>query len=123
MRAYGHKVWVFPDGYAPARSTGALSHECVSVLNTGERDAHLTLTAVFQEEREPLVFRAVCPAMRSRHVRLDRLVAESGEPIPKESCYSLVVESDEPVTAQYSRLDTSAGGMGLCTLLGHREDL
>ena len=122
MRAYGKRVWIFADGFAPSRSTNALSHECVSVVNTGERAANIRITAIFQEERAPMIFSAVCPAGRSRHVRLDHIATDAGEKIPKESCYSLVFESDEPIVAQYSRLDTSAGGMGLCTTLGYTEE-
>jgi len=108
-----------PDGYLPAGGQGIESHEAVCVLNTGDRDAHLVLTAYFRD-REPLVGEAVVVgARRNVHLRLDRPEEIGGLRIPPETPYGLVVTSDRPVVVQHSRMDTRLGGMALLTTLGY----
>lgn len=58
-RTVGSKLWLIPDCYLPAESTGGLeSHESTCVLNLGARPATITLTAYF-EDREPLKGKSV----------------------------------------------------------------
>src|SRR5208337_1661375 len=67
----GGKLWIVPDCFLPAQSTGDLkSHESTCVLNIGKKPATLNLTAYF-EQREPMEgFQAVCPPRRTNHIRL-----------------------------------------------------
>ena len=96
-----------------------VSHEAVCVLNTSDRNAVVSLTLYF-EDREPMTgFTAECNAGRTHHIRLDRIVSENGEKIPRDTPYALLVESTEPVVAQYSRLDTSAVEMALMTTIAY----
>ncbi len=119
-KAYGKKVWMIPDGFLHSVSLNdQVSHEAVCVLNTSEKDAMISLTLYF-EDREPMTgFKAVCGAGRTHHIRLDRIVSEKGEKIPRDTPYALLVESTEPVVAQYSRLDTSAVEMALMTTIAY----
>lgn len=118
MPAYGQRVWLVPDGYLPERSQGDLeSHESLCVLNTGSQDAHLALTVYF-EDRPPLRGLTVTvPAERTLHVRLDRLRTPGGEAIPRGVPYALLVESDQPVVVQASRMDTSQAALTLMTTM------
>lgn len=121
--AYGKKVWLIPDGFLHSVSLNdQVSHEAVCVLNTSDKDAVISLTLYF-EDREPMTgFKAECNAGRTHHIRLDRIVSENGEKIPRDTPYALLVESTEPVVAQYSRLDTSAVEMALMTTIAYPID-
>ena len=122
-KAYGKKVWLIPDGFLHSVSLNdQVSHEAVCVLNTSDRNAVVSLTLYF-EDREPMTgFKAECNAGRTHHIRLDRIVSENGEKIPRDTPYALLVESTEPVVAQYSRLDTSAVEMALMTTIAYPID-
>lgn len=122
-KAYGKKVWLIPDGFLHSVSLNdQVSHEAVCVLNTSDKDAVISLTLYF-EDREPMTgFKAECNAGRTHHIRLDRIVSENGEKIPRDTPYALLVESTEPVVAQYSRLDTSAVEMALMTTIAYSID-
>lgn len=117
----GKRIWCIPDCYYPERTSGAHyeSHEAICVLNMGNRDANLNITLYF-EDREPMTgFNAVCPSRRTNHVRLDHIKDEEGNGIPRGVAYALVLESDEPIVAQYSRLDTTQAELGLMTTMAY----
>ena len=116
MKEYGKKTWLIADCFYPAVSTVAKSHEAICVLNTGLKEAQITLTLYF-EDASKRIFRTVCPGERTHHIRMDKLVDENGEGVPSEKPYAVLVESTCPIVAQYSRLDTSAGNEALCTTM------
>ena len=117
-KAYGKTVWLIPDGFLHSVSLNdQVSHEAVCVLNTSDKDAKITLTLYFEDRDVMTGFTAECKAGRTHHIRLDRMVSENGEKIPRDVPYALLVESTEPVVAQYSRLDTSAVEMALMTTI------
>lgn len=119
-KAYGKKVWLIPDGFLHSVSLNdQVSHEAVCVLNTSDKDAKITLTLYFEDRDVMTGFTADCKAGRTHHIRLDRIVSENGEKIPRDVPYALLVESTEPVVAQYSRLDTSAVEMALMTTIAY----
>ena len=119
-KAYGKKVWLIPDGFLHSVSLNdQVSHEAVCVLNTSDKDAKITLTLYFEDRDVMTGFTADCKAGRSHDIRLDRIVSENGEKIPRDVPYALLVESTEPVVAQYSRLDTSAVEMALMTTIAY----
>ena len=119
-KAYGKKVWLIPDGFLHSVSLNdQVSHEAVCVLNTSDKDAKITLTLYFEDRDTMTGFTADCKAARTHHIRLDRMVSENGEKIPRDVPYALLVESTEPVVAQYSRLDTSAVEMALMTTIAY----
>ena len=78
MKEYGKKTWLIADCFYPAVSTVAKSHEAICVLNTGLKEAQITLTLYF-EDAPKRVFRTVCPGERTHHIRMDKLVDENGE--------------------------------------------
>ena len=56
---------------------------------------------------------------RTHHIRMDKLRNENGEPIPRNTPYAVLVESNTPIVCQYSRLDTSAPEMALMTTIAY----
>ncbi len=114
----GKNIWVIPDGFMSDTSCGNfVSHEAVCVLNLGNTAAKISLTVMF-EDREPLGgFKAVCEPRRTNHIRLDKIVNDKGERIPKEVPYAVLVESSVPIVAQHSRMDVSQPSMTLMTTI------
>ncbi len=108
MQAIGHTIWAIPEGYIPGQSHGSgralTSHEAFCILNAGERDAHVELT-VFYEDGDPVgPYELVVPARRTRHFRFNDL--DDPAPIPRDTPYSSVIESDNPIVVQHTRLDS-----------------
>ena len=121
MKAYGKNTWMIPDCYWPEITTDGhyVSHEAICVMNTGAEDAHIHITLLF-EDREPMDgFYACCGARRTHHIRLDRLTDENGKSVPMGVPYAAVVESNQPIVVQYSRLDTTQVNETLMTTMAH----
>ncbi len=80
------------------------SHETFCVLNAGDADAHLVVTLYFAD-REPVgPYRVTVPARRTRHVRFND--PDDPEPVPRDTDYASLIESDVPVVVQHTRLDS-----------------
>jgi hypothetical protein len=80
------------------------SHEAFCVLNVSEEDAHVRLT-IFFSDREPAgPYELTVPARRTQHVRFNSL--QSPEPIPSDTNYASLIESDVPIVVQHTRLDS-----------------
>jgi hypothetical protein len=108
MREIGRTRWAIAEGYIPGWSHGPepqmVSHETVCLLNASDQDAHVEIT-IFYKDREPAgPYRVTVPARRTRHVRFNDL--SDPEPIPKDTDFASVIESDVPVVAQHTRLDS-----------------
>jgi len=114
----GAKLWLIPDCYLPADSTGGMeSHESTCVLNLSSRPATITLTAYF-EDRQPLKgLRATCPPQRTVHIRINALKNKKGESIPTGTPFALKVKSNERVVVQHTRLDTTQPALSLMTTM------
>ncbi|AZT90905.1 hypothetical protein ELD05_09760 [Caldicellulosiruptor changbaiensis] len=119
MKALGKKVWVIPDGYIPSEGSMSIpGHECLCIVNTGDVDAKVKLT-VFFEDRDPIESDYfVVKAKRTIHAWLNKSELIGNLVIPKEVPYSLVVESDQNIVVQMSRLDTRLGNMALLSVIG-----
>jgi len=117
-RSVGAKLWLIPDCYLPAESTGGMeSHESTCVLNLGTRSANIVLTAYF-EDREPITgLRATCPPHRTVHIRINALKNRKGESIPKGAPFALRVKSNVKVVVQHTRLDTTQPALSLMTTM------
>ena len=120
----GRKRWAIAEGYIPSRSHGPepelLSHETACLLNSGEADAHVTLT-IFFSDREPVgPFRITVGARRTKHVRFNDL--RDPEVIPTGVDYASVIESDVPIVVQHSRLDSRQAENALITTIAYAAD-
>ena len=60
---------------------------------------------MFFSDREPAgPYRVTVPARRTKHARFNDL--EDPEPVPTDTDYASVIESDVPIVVQHSRLDS-----------------
>lgn len=118
-----NETWLIPDAYLPAAGDGPPhGHEAVCVLNTGNREAHLTLDLYF-EDRPPVLGIAVTVGPeRSRHLRMDDAEALGGTQVPRETAYAIRLTADVPVAVQYSRLDVAQPNYSLMTTMALPTD-
>lgn len=119
----GKKRWAIAEGYIPGWSTGPKpqleSHETVCLLNAGDRDARVEIT-IFYSDRDPVgPYRVVVPARRTLHLRFNKLT--DPEPIPKDTDFASVIESDQPIVVQHTRLDSRQAENALLTTIAYGE--
>lgn len=123
MKPYGKKVWLIPDTFLNSVSKNeSISHEAICVINTCDADAHITLTLFFEDRDCRSDFHTQCPARRTHHIRLDKILSDTGEKIPRDTPYAVLLESDMPVVVQYSRLDSSQSELALMTTIAYPVD-
>ena len=60
------------------------------------------------------------PAGRTRHLRFNQL--EDPEPVPKDTDYASVIESDVPIVVQHTRLDSRQAALGLISTIAYPAD-
>ncbi len=104
----GRRRWAIAEGYIPSWSNGPepqfTSHETACLLNASDEEAHVEIT-VFFSDREPVgPYHLAVPAQRTMHLRFNEL--EDPEPIPVDTDYASVIESDVPIVVQHTRLDS-----------------
>jgi hypothetical protein len=119
MPAVGHRRWAIAEGYIPSSSNGPepemLSHETACILNAGDEDAHVEITLYFKD-REPVgPYRVTVPARRTLHMRFNDL--KEPEPVPRGTEYASVIESDQPIVVQHTRLDSRQAENALLTTI------
>src|ERR1700747_912780 len=119
--AIGQTWWVIAEGYTPAGSHGKspefTSHEACCVLNAGSADAHIELT-IFYADREPAgPYLLTVPARRTRHFRFNDL--RDPAPIPLGTSYATLIESDQPIVVQHTRLDSRQSENALMTTIAY----
>jgi hypothetical protein len=123
MKAIGKKRWAIPEGYIPSESVSTeralVSHETACILNAGDDDAHVTITVLFTN-REPVIYKVTVPARRTLHLRFNDL--KDPEPVPLDTDYSSVFESDVPITVQHTRLDSRRAEISLLTTIAYGQD-
>jgi hypothetical protein len=125
MKAHvGHRRWAIAEGYVPGWSNSPeplfTSHETACLLNVSDQDAHVEIT-VFFSDREPVgPYRLTIPARRTLHVRFNEL--EDPEPIPVDTDYASVIESDVPVVVQHTRLDSRQAENALLSTIAYASN-
>lgn len=104
----GHKRWAIAEGYIPDSSHGPMpemtSHETVCLLNTSDNDAHVQITIFFSDQEPVGPYQVTVPARRTKHVRFNDL--KDPAPVPRATDYASIIESDVPIVAQHTRLDS-----------------
>jgi hypothetical protein len=108
MTAVGHRIWAIPEGYIPSGSMSQkhalVSHETACILNTSDEEAHIKITLFFTD-RAPLgPYSVTVPRQRTLHLRFNDLMEP--EPVPRDTDYSSIFESDVPIVVQHTRLDS-----------------
>ena len=116
--AIGHRRWAIAEGYIPPASTGTTreleSHETVCILNAADQDAHVRITIYFHD-RDPVgPYEVTVPSRRTRHVRFNDFI---NPPVPRGTDFSSVIESDVPVVAQHTRLDSRQPALALLSTI------
>ncbi len=119
----GSRRWAIAEGYIPASSTGPepdfTSHETACLLNTGTREACVSLTVYFTDRAPAGPYEIRVPAQRTKHVRFNDLV--DPEPIPRGTDYASVITSDVPIVVQHTRLDSRQSENALLTTIAYSE--
>jgi len=121
MGAIGRTLWAIAEGYIPPAGTQGSreleSHETACLLNTGEADAHVRITLYFRD-REPVgPYRVTVPARRTLHLRFNDLTDPA--PVPRNTDYASVIESDVPIVVQHTRLDSRQSALALLTTMAY----
>ncbi len=119
--AIGHRRWAIAEGYIPPSSTGPepqmTSHETASLLNASDDDASVRIMVYFTDREPAGPYEISVPARRTLHVRFNEL--ENPEPIPHDTDYASVIESDVPIVVQHTRLDSRQAENALLTTVAH----
>lgn len=120
----GKRRWAIAEGYIPSWSNGPepqmKSHESACLLNAGDGDAHVEITAYF-EDREPAgPYRITVPARRTLHFWFNEL--SDPEPIPADTDYASIIESDVPIVVQHTRLDSRQAENALMSTIAYADD-
>jgi hypothetical protein len=108
MEPIGHKRWAIAEGHIPAQSSfserSLISHETACILNAGDREALVQIT-IFFADREPVgPYRVTVAPRRTLHLRFNDLTDPA--PVPRDTDYSSVFESNVPIVVQHTRLDS-----------------
>lgn len=115
----GKKRWAIAEGYIPGWSHGPepqmTSHETACLLNANDREANVRIMVYFADRDPTGPYRITVPARRTRHVRFNEL--KDPAPIPKDTDYASVIESDVPIVVQHTRLDSRQSELGLITTI------
>jgi hypothetical protein len=95
------------------------SHETACLLNTGDQAAHVKITIYFSDREPAGPYQVVVPARRTLHVRFNDL--KDPEPIPLDTDYASLIESDVPIVVQHTRLDSRQSENALITTIAYAE--
>jgi hypothetical protein len=120
----GKRCWAIAEGYIPSQSHGPepalTSHETACLLNVSEQDAHVEIT-IFFADREPAgPYSVLVPAKRTKHLRFNDL--QEPEPIPRDTDYASMIESDVPIVVQHTRLDSRQNANALLSTVAYAEE-
>ena len=120
----GQKRWAIAEGYIPGWSNGPepqfTSHETACLLNASDEEAHVKIT-VFFSDREPVgPYQLTVPAQRTKHVRFNEF--KDPEPIPADTDYASVIESDVPIVVQNTRLDSRQAENALLSTIAYASN-
>jgi hypothetical protein len=123
MEGIGRTRWAIAEGYIPSESSftdrALISHETACILNAGDRDAHVAIT-IFFADREPVgPYRLTVGARRTLHLRFNDL--DDPRPVPRDTDFASVFESDVPIILQHTRLDSRHAEVSLLSTIAYAE--
>ena len=96
-----------------------VSHETACILNAGDRDAQIRITVFFADRDPAGPYRVRVGARRTLHLRFNDL--EDPAPIPRDTPYATVFESDVPIVVQHTRLDSRHAEISLLSTIAFAE--
>jgi hypothetical protein len=123
MESLGRKRWAIAEGYIPSESSftepALVSHETACILNAGDRNANVRIT-IFFSDREPVgPYLVTVGARRTLHLKFNDL--NDPRPVPRDTAYSSVFESDVPIVVQHTRLDSRRAEVSLLSTTAYAE--
>ncbi len=123
MPDIGHRRWAIAEGYIPSGSVSQdhalVSHEAVCLLNAGDKDADIAITLFFTD-RDPVgPYRVKLGARRTLHLRFNDLTDPA--PVPRDTSYASVIESNVPIVVQHTRLNSRHPNIALLSTVGYAE--
>ncbi|AFZ20330.1 sensory rhodopsin transducer [Allocoleopsis franciscana] len=117
----GQTRWAIAEGYIPSWGNGPepqfTSHETACMLNTSDQDAHVEITIYFSDKEPVGPYRVTVPPRRTLHLRFNDLT--DPEPIPRDTDYGSVFESDVPIVVQHTRLDSRQSENALLSTIAY----
>ena len=121
MNSIGAKRWAIAEGYIPPYSHGPepqlTSHETVCILNATDKEAHIEITVYFSDREPAGPYRLTVPPRRTSHIRFNNL--NDPEPVPTDTDFASIIESDVPVVVQHTRLDTRQAENALLSTIAY----
>jgi len=123
MESIGRTRWAIAEGYIPSESSfsdpALASHETACILNVGNRNANVRIT-IFFADREPVgPYLVTVGARRTLHLKFNDL--NDPRPVPRDTAYSSVFESDVPIVVQHTRLDSRRAEVSLLSTTAYSE--
>ena len=123
MVSIGRRHWAIAEGYIPSQSSfsdpALISHETACILNAGDKEARVRITIYFAD-REPIgPYRVTVSPRRTLHLRFNDLTDPA--PVPRDTAYSSVFESDVPIVVQHTRLDSRHAEVSLLSTTAYAE--
>ena len=120
----GKKIWAIAEGYIPSKSSSSdhdlISHEAACILNASDKEAEVAITLFFSD-REPVgPYRVRVAARRTLHLRFNDL--NDPAPIPRDTDYSSLFESEVPIVVQHTRLDSRKAELALLSTMAFSQD-
>jgi hypothetical protein len=123
MVEIGHRRWAIAEGYIPGQSVSQdaplVSHETCCLLNAGDREAAVEITLYFSDRGPAGPYRVTVPAKRTLHLRFNDL--KTPEPVPRDTNYSSVIVSSEPIVVQHTRLDSRHPNIALLSTVAYHH--
>jgi hypothetical protein len=123
MEEIGRRRWAIAEGYIPSESSfsdrALISHETACILNATDRDAQISITLFFQDRGPVGPYRVTVPARRTLHLRFNDL--KDPQPVPHDTDYASVFESNVPIVVQHTRLDSRKSEISLLSTMAYAE--
>ena len=119
----GKREWMFPDAELPPMGSNPemFGHESIVITNPGDHDASVEI-CLYWTDREPTQIAPVeVKARRVRCVRVTEADGIMGTRVEVGEQYAIGLKSDEPIVAQYGRLDLRGGTMAFYTTPGYAQ--
>ena len=124
MTRGGRTTWYFPDGYLPEKSgEGRVEgHEALMLFNTRGEPVAVKLDIYYSHQAPDKEIAVTVGAERVVTLRLDNPTDIGGVAIPPLTQYALRVRAEDPIVAQFGRVDTTQANMAYYGCMGYSED-
>jgi hypothetical protein len=121
MESIGSRRWAIAEGYIPSQSSftdpALISHETACILNASDEEAQVRIT-VFFADREPVgPYLITVKPRRTLHLRFNDL--KDPAPVPRDTDYASVFESNVPIVVQHTRMDTRHAEVSLLSTIAY----